>query len=80
MKNLKKILYSLIISIIFNIYLVKNYVQADVVTSYTRNNYTPQYYISIFIVVCIVVVISILILRKIYKDNKKEEAQEGDEN
>ncbi len=81
MKNIRRIFYSIIIIIISSIVLTQNSVYA--VLQYTLHTYTPLYYISIIVVMTIVTGISILILRKIYKDNKLEkstdEEKRGDE-
>lgn len=68
MKNVKKMLYSILAIAFASIILIKNVVYAVVV----EYSYSPLYYISIIVVIAIVIVISILILRKIYKDNQLE--------
>lgn len=75
MKNVKKMLYSILAIVFASIILIKNVVYADLIRGpqvITKYSYSPLYYISIIVVIAIVVVISILILRKIYKDNQLE--------
>lgn len=72
MKKGKKSLYSILVIFFVSIILNRNIVYADVISLQPENNYTPSYYIAMIIVIALVVDISILILRKIYKDNQLE--------
>lgn len=77
MKSVKKLLYSILAISFFNIVLIKNFVYADLVVAPKEIiNYSPLYYIAIIVVIAIVVGISILILRKIYKNNQLEKENE----
>lgn len=76
MKNIKKILYSILIISFFNIVLIKNFVYADIIYHPKEITYTPLYYLVIIVIVAIVVGISIWILRKIYKSNQLEKNEE----
>ena len=73
MKSVKKLLYSILAISLFNIVLIKNFVYADLVVGPQEIiNYSPLYYIAMIVVIAIVVGISVLILRKIYKNNQLE--------
>ncbi len=79
MKSVKKIFYSILAISFLNVVLIRKFVYADVVGTLEIINYSPLYYIAIIAVITIVVGISILILRKIYKNNQleKENYKEG---
>ena len=81
MKRVKKLLYSILAISFFYIVLIKNFVYADLVVGPQEIeiiNYSPLYYIAMIVVIAIVVGISVLILRKIYKDNQLDkENKEG---
>lgn len=82
MKNVKKMFYRIIAITTLSIAVVKNFVYADVIIDpYERIIYSPFYYIAIIALIAIVMGISILILRKIYKDNqlKKNTDKEDEE-
>ena len=73
LKIIKKILSSILSIFVLNIFIIKNFVFADMIGgTVTVIEYTPAYYIAIFIVIAILVAISIIILRKIYKSNQLE--------
>lgn len=73
MKSVKKLLYSILAISLFYIVLIKNFVYADVIAGPQEIiNYSPLYYIVMIVVIAIVVGISVLILRKIYKNNQLE--------
>lgn len=73
MKSVKKLLYSILAISFVSIILIKNVVYADLVVGPQEIiNYSPLYYIAIIVVIAIVVGISILILRKIYKNDQLE--------
>lgn len=76
--SIKKIICSLGVSSFLYIFLIKNFVYADIIDiPIKRIQYSPLYYIAISVVIAIVVGISILILTKIYKSNQLENEEEN---
>lgn len=73
MKSVKKLLYRILAISFVSIMLIKNVVYADLIGDPQEIIiYSLLYYIAIIVVIAIVVGISILILRKIYKNNQLE--------
>ena len=81
MRGIKKILFSIWSIFIFYIMTIRNFVNADLISPMEIHdiiNYSPLYYIAIFIIIAIIVGISIFILRRIYKSNQLEKDEKGE--
>ena len=78
MKSIKKLIFSIFAISLFNIFLIKKYVYANPIEIPREViNYSPLYYIAIIVSITLVVGVSILILRKIYKNNQLEKDEEN---
>ena len=80
MKNIKKLLFSILVISFFNIFLIEKFVYANPIAISQEIeviNYSPLYYIAVIVSITFVVGLSILILREFYKNNQIEKDKEN---